>query len=551
MGWGTVKVDDIAEGTVDTRFAKFVEQIVARKIVPLLGSGVSYGHAPNVGQLLERTRELIPPPFDPALATGSDFAFVCEMIYAKHGNAVLLCEALKIQELADPALPLTAAHLYIALLAYEGFIDLAITTNYDCGLDRAYRQLSKHRDGEEWLPITSAIRSKNSRNGFQLFKINGCALDYAKSLQTKNYNEIKAAAENILLADFQINQFWSRHWAKSKLDDTLRQRQLAFSGFGSDERQMWHTILRVANDVGHQPNNGSRFLWLISHGENLNRWELQALIFENRARAKSTDTSKQCFDNVIGPGLVKSNPKELDAGDFWRLVWIEALHIALQDANRLMIKEFVGGLGAAPSHRADQDRLSSFWKTIVDDVFSRPDAGWLREPLDFRNRVAPSLLTTRSDGGDMIYVSLCDYEYIWLPMMLILFSTGGDERKSTSDATFSISIIYDEKPVLSVSDGRIDLRIGGFNRASYLETFKENISLDTPVGMNVEYKSSRVQSAIHKSSIFDLGDFSRLDFSTASGIEYSRSVIWKMIVNATSSERPVGFKMYSSRSKPL
>jgi hypothetical protein len=154
MGWGTVKVDDIAEGTVDTRFAKFVEQIVARKIVPLLGSGVSYGHAPNVGQLLERTRELIPPPFDPALATGSDFAFVCEMIYAKHGNAVLLCEALKIQELADPALPLTAAHLYIALLAYEGFIDLAITTNYDCGLDRAYRQLSKHRDGEEWLPIT-------------------------------------------------------------------------------------------------------------------------------------------------------------------------------------------------------------------------------------------------------------------------------------------------------------------------------------------------------------------------------------------------------------
>src|SRR5262249_7730477 len=162
---------------------------------------------------------------------------LAEVVHWHHGPA-RLCEILGIASWAE--IPPTRAHRYISLLACEGLITEVITTNYDCGVEKAYRD-ARGRAAHEWR--AHAMRHhmrqppwKNGEKQLRLYKINGCA----RRLESAKREEKTQSAEEILLTDRQLQQFGARRWASIVFEGVLRSHQLALSGFGSEEPQIWH-----------------------------------------------------------------------------------------------------------------------------------------------------------------------------------------------------------------------------------------------------------------------------------------------------------------------
>lgn len=159
-----------------------------------------------------------------------------------------------------------AAHRYISLLAREELIDEIITTNYDCCFEKAYQQTFKDRPTDAALVITDLdgyrqfsgrFYTKSGNRCLKIYKINGCA---GKLKQNKNY-----PTEHILLMERQLQNWRERKWARDLFNDCLRSRTLVFSGFGSEEPQVRHTALQIAEEFeitgNNKPENNQGSCW--------------------------------------------------------------------------------------------------------------------------------------------------------------------------------------------------------------------------------------------------------------------------------------------------
>ncbi len=163
-----------------------------------------------------------------------------------------LVECLQIAEFAK--LEPTPAHRCIALLVHEGLFPQIITTNYDAALEWAYVESL----GKKWHPTQdqdfrgdirvvhdqkSCVLQEAGKQGtgdcLHIFKINGCARELMKD---PNY------APRILLTMKQLQHWRDRRWAKDTFRVAARSRTLLFSGFGSDEPQVIHTVHQILDE---------------------------------------------------------------------------------------------------------------------------------------------------------------------------------------------------------------------------------------------------------------------------------------------------------------
>lgn len=212
---------------------------------------------------------------------------LCQLYYWKNRKNDSLVDFLEIKKfrLLEP----TAAHYYIAFLAREGFISDIITTNYDCCLEKAYfRTWGKDecpKSDEENCnspcfyneELKTFFKSKvaritgarsfafqasrkrwndndeNDRVNYlkprvlRIYKINGCSCELYK----KHSEDDKS--DKILLTDTQLQDWRKRSWAADFFKNRLRTTSLVFSGFGSDEPQILHTIQKVFEEFDSEP----------------------------------------------------------------------------------------------------------------------------------------------------------------------------------------------------------------------------------------------------------------------------------------------------------
>lgn len=159
-----------------------------------------------------------------------------------------LVELLRIAKYKD--LKPTKAHIAIAKLAREGLLNEVITTNYDCNFEKAYEAIS---GGEHFDAIASLddYRRNGAKNGdinrLKVYKVNGCANKLGDGSDPKEY-------ESILLTERQLQKWRNRQWAADIFRDRLRSKSLMFTGFGSDEPQVHHTVQTVLDEYTDELN---------------------------------------------------------------------------------------------------------------------------------------------------------------------------------------------------------------------------------------------------------------------------------------------------------
>lgn len=173
----------------------------------------------------------------------------------------------------------------------EGLIGEIITTNYDCCIETAFEEsLSDPNKAQDKLAAVTTLelyRSKAANyaepDELLLYKINGCAKEYKTCHQERR----KEAAQRIILTERQLQTFRREHWAQDMLRDRSRTRSLLFSGFGSEEPQIRHTVLSLMEEfsencgkstkpeeVMNQPN--APFLQV--YGNTLSFYQMQMMV---------------------------------------------------------------------------------------------------------------------------------------------------------------------------------------------------------------------------------------------------------------------------------
>ena len=178
-------------------------------------------------------------------------AEACEYFASINGSfAKLVHRVLKIPKFRK-LLP-TQAHRYIAFLAREGLIEEVFTTNYDCCMERAYKQSFP---GEPEASVNQIHDGRTYRQQvgrrpwfrwqtreyprLTVYKLNGCA----------NAITIGAKIDTILLTERQLQDWRERQWARDVFRDRLRSRSIIFSGFGSPEPQIRHTVVQILEEM--------------------------------------------------------------------------------------------------------------------------------------------------------------------------------------------------------------------------------------------------------------------------------------------------------------
>lgn len=264
------------------KFERLIQRLLEGRVVPFLGAGISSDAQHEDGIIgLARTKRLIGKLAQAIYGscqignsnekkwgrwcygngnislTKNSLDNLCEMyvwLKGDNGQRSLVNEVLEIPKF-EGLLP-TYAHYYLAFLAREGLVDEIITTNYDTCLEKAYRQTfdaivsNNNKDKDPACVITNldSYRQYSGKthvnNGqsqlkcLKIYKINGCATQA---------NDIP---DTILLTERQLQDWRERQWAKDLFRERLRSRSLVFSGFGSYEPQVRHTVLQVVEEFG-------------------------------------------------------------------------------------------------------------------------------------------------------------------------------------------------------------------------------------------------------------------------------------------------------------
>ncbi|NLU51214.1 MAG: hypothetical protein GXX09_12615 [Syntrophomonadaceae bacterium] len=269
------------ESEFDKKLERFIRRLLEGRVIPFLGAGISLeakhedgtaGLAQTSGLIDKLARAIYRSykkgdsyqkkwgrwccrtTFSRSTLTSLKNApldNLCEMyawLKGNDGQQSLVREVLEIPKF-EGLLP-TPAHHYIAFLAREGLIDEIITTNYDTCMEKAYEQTFEHHNENPACVITDLIsyRQKSGKTYVEdgqsrlrclkIYKINGCA------------TQAKDDPEKILLTERQLQDWGERQWARELFRERLRSRSLIFSGFGSDEPQVRHTVLQVVEEFG-------------------------------------------------------------------------------------------------------------------------------------------------------------------------------------------------------------------------------------------------------------------------------------------------------------
>lgn len=282
------RTEDAKVNDVDSRFARLLNRFLDGGVVPFIGAGVSLAAAcTSDGRCIARTTcmgdsiqaaiakgcknhldMVTEPPIKrlgpPSLATLAErYVWMQSLEGCNHPYTLLVNEVLRVPEFTE--LCLLPAHRYIAFLAREGCIEEIITSNYDTCLSRAFRQSFENTySGATVAEIADldayrayAGRRRHEGNGpmLKIYHINGCAECLLRN-EDPEYREEQS--KTILLTEAQLQDWRQRHWSREMLKDRLRTRSILFSGFGSPEPQVHHTVMQVIEEFGVQSNEQGR-----------------------------------------------------------------------------------------------------------------------------------------------------------------------------------------------------------------------------------------------------------------------------------------------------
>lgn len=355
----------------EKKFIRLVERILVGGVVPFLGAGLSLQSLGPNNDTIASTQKMICSVCrklprnnldkrclrgrkkccgKPKLRCGQRrrLADVCEEYLWEVGQLEdLVYNILQIQNFTR--LEITDAHKYIAYLARESVIEEVITSNYDTSLERAYSEsvrsecLENESLGLEFsvscLHEYRMIAGEKREEPFPLkvYHVNGCAWD----LQGDS-NERAQACETILLTERQLQDWGRRQWGRDLLRDRLRCKNIVFSGFGSPEPQVRHTLLQVLEEFELDKN--AQFQNTNDQSQNdAQGWEApnavfihayDDLTFEQRqvlsayAAASYMDTKIQsiiesgnCFTRGDTPLLLEDQSGNFPADEFWKCIY--------------------------------------------------------------------------------------------------------------------------------------------------------------------------------------------------------------------------------------
>ena len=167
---------------------------------------------------------------------------------------------MRIKEFAD--VPPTLAHCYIAYIVREGCIKEIITTNYDTCMETAYEKSFPAGEGikEQVRVVLDLVHYRQFNNKhnsrfplLHLYKINGCSRQYKDTCEK---GEGGNHADKIVLTERQLQSWRQNKWAKDLFRDRCRTQSILFSGFGSQEPQIRHTVLQVMEEFSELHENG-------------------------------------------------------------------------------------------------------------------------------------------------------------------------------------------------------------------------------------------------------------------------------------------------------
>jgi len=219
----------------------------------------------------------------------------------------------------------TRAHRYIAFIAREGLIDEIFTTNYDCCMERAYRQsfpeepkdaVNQIHDGRTYRqqvgrrPSFRWINKDYPR--LTVYKLNGCA------------EAIKNGADSstILLTERQLQNWRERQWAQDVFRDRLRSHSLIFSGFGSPEPQIRHTVIQIleemsAGDFSDQDGEEVRAPYVVCYDPQNEPTFYQWQIVNAFCQSDGNITNRSPEDLLV----TSPNGEKLSADQFWEMIY--------------------------------------------------------------------------------------------------------------------------------------------------------------------------------------------------------------------------------------
>jgi len=237
-------------------------------------------------------------------------------------------------------LPPQSAHRYISFLAREELIDEIITTNYDCCFEKAYRQTFQGEaegvalvitDLDKYRKFSGKFYTNSGNRCLKIYKINGCAYELEHNSSYK--------PESILLMERQLQNWRDRKWARDLFNDCLRSRTLVFSGFGSDEPQVRHTALQIAEEFENTENNkvdnDGTSCWdfpnapyIATYIDTLSFNQIQILYAYAKAHKSCLnydDIHSNVFTGVdaefLGPNKHDDNEHNLYADLFWKKIY--------------------------------------------------------------------------------------------------------------------------------------------------------------------------------------------------------------------------------------
>ena len=267
--------DDLKVDCPRDAFERLVEAAICERVIPFIGAGVSFeakysyigeeNISPSkdlperlVHYLISRarnnqaTRSLLQGALDGKKPSKTNLnrlglPWLAELfLNLNGGDNKKLCKHLKIERFTD--LQPTLAHRYIAFLARENLIHEVITTNYDCCLERAFKDsLFDRHEQACLLHIVRDLdsfecRFSNGRPLLTVYKINGCAERYKEDPDGK--------AHQIILAEKELQNWHGESWARTLFQDRLGRSSVVLTGFGIEEAQVRFDMKALYQNMG-------------------------------------------------------------------------------------------------------------------------------------------------------------------------------------------------------------------------------------------------------------------------------------------------------------
>jgi len=364
----------------------------------------------------------------------------------------------------------TRAHRYITFLAREGLIEEVFTTNYDCCMERAYKQsfpgepeasVNQIHDGRTYRQQVG----RRPRFHWQtreyprltVYKLNGCA----------NAITYGAKIDTILLTERQLQDWRERQWARDIFRDRLRSRSIIFSGFGSPEPQIRHTVVQILEEMSSGTSDNAsggevRAPYVVCYDPKeeptFHQWQIA-----NAFCLSDGNTNGLSVNDLL---IIHPDNRPLSADQFWEMIynWV-AFHLIKkllaphsEVADRIQI--LLGGNG-----RVLEEIISLLERCLQGNNIPHNNTNILR----WSNKHETTLLARwlyliEGAGGHPIeqqgiYVAIRDHRILVGDLLLVWGAC--IEKEGT--ACSSESTVFEEDPEIGVR-----IRLDGQGKILYL-----------------------------------------------------------------------------------